>query len=179
MGFGGGSVTGRFTPTDPAILSQGTELELDIPNEYEHGSPDPELPSTLRDPVLAKHHTTQKKPIKVQEQTHVKVQKGEEYYQLGEKNSDNQTAVKLESIPASSICKCHRLPQTVLAIKSIQFDRKYVRMLSHQGSVGIGTVLEASDTFELVRHVRGMVSFRSTTQVEGYLSANGEGIAGG
>ena len=52
-------------------------------------------------------------------------------------------------------------------------------MLSHQGSVGIGTVLGACETFELVRHAGGMVSFKSATPARGYLSANGEGVAVG
>jgi len=126
--------------------------------------------------VLARHNTIPTRPMKPE--VH---EKCGEYCQLGEKESDNQTSVKPKSEPSSSLrmCKCHTLPQTVVAIKSMRFDRKYVRMLSHQGSVGIGTVLEASDTFELVRHVGGMVSFKSTTQTECYLSVNGEGVVGG
>jgi len=86
--------------------------------------------------------------------------------------------VKLESEPSSNLrmCKCHALSQTVVAIKSIRFDRKYVRILSHQGSVA---VLEASDIFELVRHGKGTVSFKSITQTECYPSVNGEGVVKG
>ena len=96
-----GSETGRFTPRDSAIFARGTDVELGIPDKYEHVFPDPEPSSTFRGPELARHSAIQKSPIEgVQGQAHAETRKREEYCQCGD--------VKVESGLNSSLstCKC-------------------------------------------------------------------------
>ncbi|KAF8459843.1 hypothetical protein BDZ91DRAFT_461106 [Kalaharituber pfeilii] len=121
--------------------------------------------------VIAEDSLQTKQVLITELQDHIKdleqqLQQQKEYEQKvqGEKQ---QLELNLATIKAEHE-KCCNLMPTHIAIKSVKLSEKYIQMRNDrvQGATSIGTL----ETFELIRHPNGMVSFKSTCFPNLYLS---------
>lgn len=71
------------------------------------------------------------------------------------------------------------LARIQVGLRAAAFSDRYVQMMGTTGRVSVATTLGGWETFELVRHYHGMVSFKSTCYPEVYLSANGSAVLPG
>ncbi|KAF8466023.1 hypothetical protein BDZ91DRAFT_726243 [Kalaharituber pfeilii] len=64
----------------------------------------------------------------------------------------------------------HDPTPTYVAIKSATFNDRYVRMISDQGTAEVFTSIGGWEIFQLMRHGKGIVSFKSTWLNDAYLT---------
>ncbi|KAF8444162.1 hypothetical protein BDZ91DRAFT_754496 [Kalaharituber pfeilii] len=119
----------------------------------------------------------QTKQILINElQDHIKdLERQQEKYEQRVQGEKRQLELDLATIKSEHEKCCNLMPAHV-AIKSVNLGEKYLQMRNDRVQVAksIGTL----ETFELLRHPNGMVSFKSTAFPNLYLSAEASKAGG-